>query len=78
MLDPFGGAGTVGLVAQRLGRDSILIEISPEYAEMSRRRINDDMPLFAQIEAESEAELSVCAATDRQAKRSRPAPCRIQ
>ena len=54
VLDCFGGAGTVGLVAQRLGRDSILIEISPEYAEMSRRRINDDMPLFAQVEAESQ------------------------
>ena len=49
-LDPFSGAGTVGLVAQRLGRDSILIEISQEYAEMSRDRIKKDQPLFAQVE----------------------------
>lgn len=44
VLDPFGGAGTVGLVAERLGRDSILIEINPGYAEMARKRIEDDVP----------------------------------
>ena len=49
VLDPFGGSGTVGLVAERLDRASILIEISAEYAEMARRRIEDDAPLFTQI-----------------------------
>ena len=49
VLDPFGGAGTVGLVADRLQRDAILIEISPEYAEMARQRIEGDAPLFAQV-----------------------------
>lgn len=44
VLDPFGGAGTVGLVAERLGRDSILIEINPDYAEMARKRIEADVP----------------------------------
>ena len=44
-----GGAGTVGLVADRLQRDAILIEISPEYAEMARRRIADDAPMFAEV-----------------------------
>lgn len=39
VLDPFGGAGTTGLVAQRLGRHAILIELNPEYAEIARRRI---------------------------------------
>jgi DNA modification methylase len=39
VLDPFGGAGTVGLVAEALNRDSILIELNPEYAEIARRRI---------------------------------------
>lgn len=39
VLDPFGGAGTVGLVAEQLGVDSVLIEIKPEYVEMARRRI---------------------------------------
>ncbi len=49
VLDPFGGAGTVGLVADRLGRDAILIELSPTYAEMAKARIRDDAPLLVQI-----------------------------
>jgi DNA modification methylase len=47
VLDPFGGAGTTGLVADRLQRNGILIELNPEYAEMARRRIDGDSPLFA-------------------------------
>ena len=46
MLDPFGGAGTTGLVADRLQRDAILIELNPAYAEIARKRINGDAPLF--------------------------------
>lgn len=42
ILDPFGGAGTTGLVAARLGRRAILIELNPKYAEMARRRIQAD------------------------------------
>lgn len=42
VLDPFGGAGTTGLVADRLQRDAVLIELNPEYAEMARNRIDDD------------------------------------
>ena len=39
VLDPFGGSGTVGLVAERLGRDSILIDLNPDYTAMAERRI---------------------------------------
>jgi DNA modification methylase len=49
VLDPFGGAGTTGLVADRLGRDAILIELNPEYAEIARRRIQGDASLFADV-----------------------------
>ena len=49
VLDPFGGAGTTGLVADRLQRDAILIELNPEYAEMARRRIAKDARLFTEI-----------------------------
>lgn len=49
VLDPFGGAGTTGLVADRLGRDAVLIELNPEYCEMARHRIVDDAPLFAEV-----------------------------
>jgi DNA modification methylase len=48
VLDPFGGAGTTGLVADRLQRSSVLIELNPEYAAMASRRIHDDAPLFAE------------------------------
>ena len=50
VLDPFAGAGTVGLVADRLNRDAILLELSPKYAEMARERIVSDAPLFADVE----------------------------
>jgi len=45
VLDPFGGSGTVALVANRLGRRAILIELKPEYVAMGRRRVAG--PLFA-------------------------------
>lgn len=51
VLDPFGGSGTVGMVADRLQRDAILIEISPDYADMARRRVTEDAPLFAEAMA---------------------------
>lgn len=48
VLDPFGGAGTTGLVADRLQRNAVLIELNPEYAAMAERRIQNDAPLFAE------------------------------
>ena len=42
VLDPFGGAGTTGLVADRLQRNAVLIELNPEYAAIARRRIEND------------------------------------
>ena len=55
VLDPFGGAGTTGLVADRLGRDAVLIELNPEYAEMARRRIANDAGMFATVDTRSNA-----------------------
>lgn len=49
VLDPFGGAGTTGLVADRLGRDAVLIELNEAYAVMARNRIVADAPLFAEV-----------------------------
>ncbi|EWC39612.1 DNA-methyltransferase [Stutzerimonas stutzeri] len=40
VLDPFGGSGTTAVVAMQEGRRSILCELNPEYAEMSRKRID--------------------------------------
>jgi DNA modification methylase len=39
VLDPFGGAGTTGLVARQLKRNATLIELNPEYATLARARI---------------------------------------
>jgi len=38
VLDPFMGAFTTGIVAERYGRKSIGFELSPEYCDMSIRR----------------------------------------
>ena len=51
VLDPFGGAGTTGLVADRLGRDAILCELNPAYAAMAEDRIRDESPMFASVSA---------------------------
>jgi DNA modification methylase len=50
VLDPCGGSGTVGMVADRLGRNAVLCELKPEYAAMAQRRITGDAPLFAEVE----------------------------
>lgn len=42
VLDPFFGAGTVGLVAGRLGRRWVGVELNPDYAELARERIAAD------------------------------------
>lgn len=39
VLDPFGGVGTSGLVADRLGRNAILVELSAKTARIARHRI---------------------------------------
>ena len=49
ILDPFGGAGTTGLVADRLQRSAILIELNPSYAGIAERRILGDAPLFGEV-----------------------------
>jgi len=39
VLDPFGGAGTTGLVAAKHERSAVLIELSPSYSDLARQRI---------------------------------------
>jgi DNA modification methylase len=46
VLDPFMGSGTTALVARRLGRRSIGVELSPEYAAICAKRLQQ-LSLFA-------------------------------
>lgn len=39
VLDPFLGSGTVGVVAEELGRDWVGIELNEEYAQIARERL---------------------------------------
>lgn len=43
VLDPFGGAGTTGLVAEQHKRNAILIELNPAYVDIALRRIHGDV-----------------------------------
>jgi len=46
----FGGVGTTGLVAERLGRGCTLMELKPAYAEMAQRHILDKLgPMFTKV-----------------------------
>ena len=50
VFDPFGGSGTVGIVAEELGRRSVITEISPEYCRMARGRIDKQQPSLSLME----------------------------
>jgi DNA modification methylase len=42
ILDPFGGSGTTGIAARRLGCDATLIELSADYCQLAKGRIDGD------------------------------------
>lgn len=46
VFDPFTGSGTVAAVALRHGRDYLGCELNPDYAQIARKRIEDDQPLL--------------------------------
>jgi DNA modification methylase len=52
VLDPFGGSGTTGMVAQGLGHESILIELNPEYAQLAKKRIAQYAGLCSRVVVE--------------------------
>jgi len=47
VLDPFAGAGTVGVVSLRHGRRFVGCELNPEYVKLAKNRIAG--PLFAEV-----------------------------
>jgi hypothetical protein len=50
ILDPFAGAGTTLLVADRLGRDAIGCELNSHYGDMGIERLRNDAPMFVEFE----------------------------
>ena len=51
VLDPFMGSGTTGIVARKLGRKYVGIELNPEYQKMAERRISNlGEDLFSDVE----------------------------
>lgn len=51
VLDPFFGSGTVGAVAQELGRRFVGIELHPDYVDLAARRIGLSSPKVIRIAA---------------------------
>ena len=44
VLDPFGGSGTTGAVAQAEGRKAVLVELNPAYNELTKKRLKKAEP----------------------------------
>ena len=49
VLDPFGGSGTTCIVAESQNRNSIMIELNPEYVKMAKERIQKELGIFQQV-----------------------------
>jgi DNA modification methylase len=53
--DPFSGTGTTALVADRLGRHGIGLELNDGYYQYSLKRLTSDAPLVAAVEEAEKA-----------------------
>ncbi|MFD2856879.1 DNA-methyltransferase [Seohaeicola zhoushanensis] len=51
VLDPFFGSGTAGLVAQRLGRKYVGIELNPAYVAIAAERLEADEKAIVRVAA---------------------------
>lgn len=49
ILDPFGGSGTTGIVANELHRKAIIIELNPSYAKNALSRASSIQPQFQSL-----------------------------
>lgn len=49
VLDPFSGSGTTGEVALQLGRNYVGLELNPDYASLSEKRISDAIGMFGTV-----------------------------
>jgi site-specific DNA-methyltransferase (adenine-specific) len=58
VLDPFAGSGTTLIVAEKMGRKAVGIEISPEYCQLIESRLaeNRQVSLFSEINQDESTE----------------------
>lgn len=49
VLDPFSGSGTTGQVAMQHSRNYIGLELNPDYAKISEKRLHDAVGMFGSI-----------------------------
>lgn len=49
VLDPFNGSGTTRIVAEKLGRNSIGIELNPKYIQIESRRRKKELGMFEKV-----------------------------
>jgi DNA modification methylase len=61
VLDPFGGAGSTLIAAERCGRDACLIELDELYCDVSVRRYQDYTGKTARLEASDQTFEDVAA-----------------
>lgn len=54
VLDPFHGSGTTGIVANKLERNFIAIELNPTYIEIEKKRRKKELGIFAPESVEIE------------------------
>lgn len=60
ILDPFSGAGTTAMVAQKLERNFIAIELNQKYIDIAERRLTKELGMFRGLKAQrNTAERSV-------------------
>lgn len=59
VLDPFVGTGTTTIAAEQAGRNSVGVEIDPEYLELAAERIREHLSRLPMGAGPSEASLSV-------------------
>ena len=52
ILDPFAGAGTVGMVAKQYGREFIGIELNAEYINIAKKRIENTAFIAQEVESQ--------------------------
>ena len=50
ILDPFAGVGSTLIAAKELGKDAVGLEISPEFAQIAERRVNQMIPFEGQTD----------------------------